>query len=287
MRYEAPTTTSEAATLLAGETGEAFVLAGGTDLLVRMKNMMIEPELVVDVKRIAEMRTIQTNDDGGFRIGAAVSGMEIGEHEALGRAWPGVVEAVRLIGSDQIQGRCTIAGNVCNASPAADTTPALMAADAKVEIVGPDGRRTVPVASVATGPGRTSLAKGELIEAILLPPRPAGSGDAYLRFTPRSEMDIAVVGVGVNLTLANGVVSTARVALGAVGPTAMDVEPAARAIVGSTLDEGALDALAEACRAACKPIDDKRGTIEYRTEVAGVLARRAAMIAFERAGGSK
>lgn len=287
MRYAAPTTSSEAATLLAEESGEAFVLAGGTDLLVRMKNMMVEPELVVDVKRINEMRTIQTTDDGGFRIGAAVPGVEVGEHEALRRAWPGIVEAVQLIGSDQIQGRCTIVGNVCNASPAADTTPALIAADAQVEIVGPKGRRTLPVADVATGPGQTSLAKGELVEAILLPPRSENSGDAYLRFTPRTEMDIAVVGVGVNLTLQDGVISTARVALGAVAPTALAVEAAAAAIIGSKLDDGALDALIAACRAACKPIDDKRGTIEYRTEVAGVLAKRAALIAFERAGGTR
>ena len=287
MRYEAPTTSSEAAALLAGASGEAFVLAGGTDLLVRMKNMMIDPELVVDVKRITAMGTIEATDDGGFRIGAAVPGVAIGEHEALGRAWPGIVEAVQLIGSDQIQGRCTIAGNLCNASPAADTTPALVAADAHVMIVGPNGQRTLPVAELATGPGQTSLAKGELVEAILLPPRPAHSGDAYLRFTPRTEMDIAVVGAGVSVTLSDGVVSAARVALGAVAPTVIAVEPAAAALVGSRLDDGALDALVAACRAACKPIDDKRGTAEYRTEVAGVLAKRAAMIAFERAGGSR
>ncbi|MCC5884967.1 MAG: xanthine dehydrogenase family protein subunit M [Gammaproteobacteria bacterium] len=287
MRYEAPTTSSEAAALLAAETGEAFVLAGGTDLLVRMKNLMVEPELVVDVKRIDAMRSIEATTDGGFRIGAAVPGIEVGEHEALGRAWPGVVEAVQLIGSDQIQGRCTIAGNVCNASPAADTTPALIAADAQVEIVGPKGRRTLPVASVATGPGKTSLAKGELVEAILLPPRPAHSGDAYLRFTPRTEMDIAVVGAAVSLTLKDGVITAARVALGAIAPTAIEVEAAAAAIIGSKLDDGAIAALVAACSAACKPIDDKRGTIEYRTEVAGVLAKRAAMIAFERAGGSR
>ncbi len=287
MRYEAPTTSSEAAALLAAASGEAFVLAGGTDLLVRMKTMMVDPELVVDVKRIGVMGSIQASDDGGFRIGAAVPGVEIGEHEALGRAWPGIVEAVQLIGSDQIQGRCTIAGNICNASPAADTTPALIAADAQVVIVGPNGQRTLPVAELATGPGRTSLTKGELVEAILLPPRPPHSGDAYLRFTPRTEMDIAVVGAGVSVTLSDGVVSAARVALGAVAPTVIAVEPAAAALVGSRLDDGALDALVAACRAACKPIDDKRGTAEYRTEVAGVLAKRAAMIAFERAGGSR
>lgn len=287
MRYEAPTTSSDAAALLAGETGDAFVLAGGTDLLVRMKSMMVEPDLIVDIKRIPEMCRIETTSDGGFRIGAAVSGMAISEHEALGRAWPGVVEAAGLIGSDQIQGRCTIVGNVCNASPAADTTPALIAADAQFEIVGPEGRRTLPVASVATGPGKTSLAKGEVVEAILLPSRPANASDAYLRFTPRTEMDIAVVGAGVNLTLEDGVVSSARVSLGAVAPTAILVEAAAEALIGSKLDGATLETLSAACSAACKPIDDKRGTIEYRTEVAGVLAKRAAIIAFERAGGSQ
>jgi len=285
MRYEAPSTTREAAALLADEAGVALVLAGGTDLLVRMKLGHIEPELLVDIKRIPAMKTI-SHSAKGTRIGAAVSGAELGEHKAIAKAWPGVVEATNLIGSDQIQSRCTMVGNLCNASPAADSVPAMIAAGAKVVVVSRSRRRTVPIEKIVTGPGRTSLAKGEIIEAVILPARRARSGDAYLRFTPRTEMDIAVVSVGVNLTLERGVVKAARVVLGAVAPTAVIVPAAARAITGTRLDEEALDKLAAACSAACDPIDDKRGTIEYRTQVAGVLARRAARIAFQRAGGA-
>lgn len=261
------------------------MLAGGTDLLVRMRLGHIEPDLVVDIKHIPTMSTI-THSSKGTRIGAAVSGAQLGEHKTLAKAWPGVVEATNLIGSDQIQSRCTMVGNLCNASPAADSVPAMIAAKAKAVVVSPKGRRTVPVEKIVTGPGETSLARGELIEAIVLPPRGARAGDAYLRFIPRTEMDIAVVGAGVNLTLERGRVKTARVVLGAVAPTAIIVPAAARAIVGTRLEDAALDKLAAACSAACNPIDDKRGTIEYRTKVAGVLGKRAARLAFQRAGGA-
>jgi aerobic carbon-monoxide dehydrogenase medium subunit len=285
VRYERPSTMKEATALLAKEKGAAFVLAGGTDLLVRLRTGFIEPDLVVDIKKIGATRAI-TSAAGGFKIGAAVSGAEMGEHAKLKKAWPGVVEAANLIGSKQVQGRCTVAGNLCNASPAADAVPALVAAGAKANIVGPKGKRTIPVEQVPVAPGRTSLKKGEIIESIVLPKRPPKSGDAYLRFIPRTEMDIAVVGVGVSLTLdAKGVVKDARVSLGAVAPTVLLVPAAAKAIIGTKLDKAALDNLAAACSAACKPIDDKRGTREYRIKVAGVLARRAAQIARKRAGG--
>jgi carbon-monoxide dehydrogenase medium subunit len=285
MRYETPTTTREAAALLEKEKGEAYFLAGGTDLLVRMKLGLVEPDLVVDLKHIPAMQSI-TKTPSGIRIGAAVSGAEMGENKALTKAWPGVVEATNLIGSDQIQGRATMVGNLCNASPAADSVPAMIAANARAVVVSKNKRRTVPVENIVTGPGETSLAKGEVIEAITLPKRPAKSGDAYLRFIPRTEMDIAVVSAGVNLTLERGVIKTARVVLGAVGPTALLVRDAAKAIIGTRLDDAALEKLAAACSAACNPIDDKRGTIEYRTKVAGVLGRRAAKIAYQRAGGA-
>ena len=285
MRYERPATMKEAATLLAKEKGRAFVLAGGTDLLVRLRTGFIEPDLLVDIKRIGATRTIDATASG-FRIGAAVTGAELGEHAKLTKAWPGVVEAANLIGSKQVQGRCTMTGNLCNASPAADSVPALVAAAAKAVIVGPKGKRTIPVEQVPTGPGKTSLKKGELIESILLPKRPARSGDAYLRFIPRTEMDIAVVGVAVSVTLdGKGVCTDARVSLGAVAPTVLLVADAAKALIGTKMDKKALDALAAACSAACRPIDDKRGTREFRIKVAGVLARRAAQIARKRAGG--
>jgi aerobic carbon-monoxide dehydrogenase medium subunit len=252
MRYEAPATTKEAVTMLAKEKGISFILAGGTDLLVKMKAGIVEPDLVVDIKRIKGMRDIK-KIASGFSIGAAVPCAALNENAALVKAWPGVVEAANLIGSKQVQGRCTMSGNLCNASPAADSVPALVAAGAKVVITGPKGSK---------------------------------SGDAYLRFIPRTEMDIAVVSVGVNLTIdGKGVITKARVALGAVATTVLLVKEAAKAIIGTKLDDAAKAALAAACSAACRPIDDKRGTIEFRTDVAGVLARRAAETAYARAGG--
>jgi carbon-monoxide dehydrogenase medium subunit len=283
MRYEAPETIEAAAELLANEAGLARVLAGGTDLLVQLRSEQIEPDLVVDVKRIDAARAI-TMEAGGFRIGCAVSCAELGEHAGVSALWPGVVEAAELIGSTQIQGRCTIAGNLCNASPAADSVPAMIAASAIARVVGPNGSRDVPVEEIATGPGKTSLGKGELVASILLPARTARSSDAYLRFIPRTEMDIAVVGAGVNLTLdESGVCTAARVALGAVAPTALLVADAGAALVGTRVDEADLKAMSAAASAACKPIDDKRGTIDYRIKVAGVLARRACAIALDRA----
>ncbi|MBT5011338.1 xanthine dehydrogenase family protein subunit M [Pseudomonadales bacterium] len=286
MRFESPTTTKAAATLLASESGVAHVLAGGTDLLVRMKMGSIEPDLVVDIKRIESLRTLKVAA-AGVQIGAAVPAVRLGESDKLRSLWPGVVEAANLIGSDQIQGRCTVVGNLCNASPAADSVPALIAAGAKALVVGPKGKRRVSVEKVVLGPGRTSLARDEFIEAVVLPARTGKSADAYLRFTPRTEMDIAVVSAAINLTLSRGIVQSAKVVLGAVAPTAVIVPAAAKALIGTKLDDAALDKMVAACRAACNPIDDKRGTIAYRTKVAGVMARRAALIAYERAGGSK
>ena len=285
MRYERPETVDAAVALLAGGPSRTRVLAGGTDLLVQLRAGMIEPDLVVDIKAIPEMRAISA-EDGGFRIGAAVAGAELSEHPDVKKLWPGVVEAVDLIGSTQIQGRCTMVGNLCNASPAADSVPALIAADAAVRVIGPGGQRDLPVEDVVTGPGKTSLGDGEFVTSVFLPARPARSGDAYLRFIPRTEMDIAVVGAGISVTLdESGTCTAARVGLGAVAATPLLVPDAAAALIGTKIDDAALESLGSAASAACRPIDDKRGTIEYRTKVAGVLARRAAVIARDRAKG--
>jgi carbon-monoxide dehydrogenase medium subunit len=287
LAYTAPTSVEDAVRALAGASGVAKVLSGGTDLLVQIRTGRAKPDLIVDTKKIPGMSGIRAQD-GGFVVGAATPGAVIGENAALVKAWPGVVEAANLIGSTQIQGRASLAGNLCNASPAADSVPALIAARATCVVAGPNGRREVPVEAIATGPGRTSLKRDEFIVEFRLPKRPPRSGDAYLRFIPRTEMDIAVVGVGLSLALdAAGVVTDARVVLGAVAPTALIVADAAKALIGSKLDDKALAALDKAARAACKPIDDKRGTIEYRTKVAGVLARRTATIAYKRAGESR
>ncbi len=282
--YTAPSTAEEAVRILAGAPGTAKVLSGGTDLLVQLRSGRAKPCLIVDIKKIPGISDIRERD-GGFVIGASTPVAVIGECEALRAAWPGVVEAANLIGSTQVQGRASLAGNLCNASPAADSVPALIAARATCVVAGPNGWREVPVESIATGPGRTSLSSGELILELCLPKRPPRSADAYLRFIPRTEMDIAVVGAAVNLTLdAGGVCVDARVVLGAVAPTAILVPEASAALVGRKLDETSLAGLGQAARRACRPIDDKRGTIEYRTKVAGVLARRTATIAYERAG---
>jgi len=284
MQYQSPASIDEAVAALAS-IGGARVLAGGTDLLVQLRSGTASPAAVIDIKNIAALRTISETAEG-FRIGAAVSGAEITDHEALVRAWPGVTEAAGLIGSTQVQGRASLGGNVCNASPAADTTPALIAARAVAEIIGPGGKRSIPVEQIATGPGETSLASGEIVVSFLLPKRPARSADAYLRLIPRTEMDIAVAGAGVSLTLnEDGTVADARVGIGAVAPTALVLD--ASFLVGTTLDEATLAKLAEAAGAAARPIDDKRGTIDYRRKVVGVLAKRAALIAYERAKGAR
>lgn len=285
MDYRTPTSAEDAAGLLAEEG--AHVLAGGTDLLVKLRAGMVAPRVVVDLKSVPRLRGIE-HDARGWRIGAATTCAEIGEHASLAAAWPGVVEALQLIGSTQIQGRATVGGNLCNASPAADSVPALIAAGAVCEVAGVNGQRELAAEKFITGPGRNVLARGEFIVGLRLPDPPGRASDAYLRLIPRTEMDIAVVGAGVSLALdAQGVCTQARVALGAVAPTPLLVADAAKALIGTSVDDAALEAVGAAASAACKPIDDKRGTVAYRVKVAGVLARRAAQIAYQRAASKK
>ena len=285
MRYHSPETFEEASRLAAAASGTTRFLAGGTDVLVQLRTGLVTPDDLIDLKHIPGTDTIERRADGGWQIGVAVSGAMLGEHPELKRDWPGVVEAMELVGSTQVQGRATLTGNLCNGSPAADSVPALVAAGAVVQVTGPNGLREVPVEEIPSGPGKTTLGTGELISALILPPRGAAGGDAYQRFIPRTEMDIAVVGCAVNLVLDGDTISAARVALGAVGPTVMLVPDAAEALIGSAWDGAARARLEAAARAAAKPIDDKRGTAEFRTHVAGVLAGRVAEIAYQRAKG--
>ena len=283
IQYLAPSTVADAVKALGEAKGAARLLAGGTDLIVQMRGGRAKPGVIIDIKRIPGMLDIRADKDG-FHIGAAVPGSALGEHETLRKAWPGVVEAANLIGSTQVQGRASLGGNLCNASPAADSVPALIAAGAICVIEGSKGRREVPVEEVQAGPGRTSLAPDEILIAFRLPAPSPRSGDAYLRLIPRTEMDIAVVGAGVSLTLdASGVCTAARVSIGAVAPTTLLVKDAGAALVGSRLEPAAIAKMEAAVAAACRPISDKRGTAEYRTRIACVLARRAAAISKERA----
>ena len=285
MRYETPNTSQAAVALLAQEPGLAKVLSGGTDLLVQLKSGMVEPDLVVDLKSIPETREIRA-DAKGFYIGATVPSAALREHIEFRKAWPAIIEGAKLIGSTQVQGRATLTGNLCNASPAADSVPGMVVAGALATIVGPAGSRQVPVQDIPERPGRTSLAKGEFIESFFIPAPGPRTGSAYFRFTPRTEMDIAVVSAAVAITLdEKGLCTHARVALGAVAAKIVIAEKAAQALIGSPCDAAALDNLQKAASAAATPIDDKRGTKEFRVDVVGVLARRAAEKAFARAKG--
>lgn len=284
--YHAPDTIEQAVKLLAGDAS-AFPLAGGTDLIVQMRSGRVSPGAIVDLKRISRLSGVSSSGDGGFTIGAATACSALKDDKALVAAWPGVVEAANLIGSVQVRNRATMAGNLCNASPAADSVPALVAAGATCLIAGPDGEREIPVGEVPAGPSKTSLKPGEFVVEIRLPAQVKGGADAYLRSIPRTEMDIAVVGVGASLELdSDGTCKAAWIALGAVAPTVVLVEDAGAALVGTKLDDAALDKMMAAVRAACKPIADKRGTIEYRTSMAAVLAKRTVLIARDRAGGN-
>lgn len=281
-RYEAPTTVADAVRLMQADP-DARPLAGGTDLLVQYHTGVRRPSAFIDLKRIPELVGI-TIDDDGMRLGAATMAAEICEDPAASRLWPGLVEAVGLLGSTQIQGRATVGGNLCNGSPAADTTCSLLVNSARALIAGPEGEREVDVEDFVTGPGQTVLSPGEVLVALLVPRPAPRTADAYLRLIPRSEMDIAAAGAGVSVTLDEGGTCTAaRVAIGAVAPRAILVPAAAEALVGTKLDDATLVRAGEAASAAAKPIDDKRGTAAYRTTVVGVLTRRAAAIAAGRA----
>ena len=286
MEYHKPGSFEEATELANKNAGIIRFLAGGTDVLVQLRSDIITPDVLIDMKYINGVKDITENDDE-WQIGVAVSGAEMSEHKKLAQEWPGIIEAMDLIGSTQVQGRATLAGNLCNGSPAADSVPSLIAAGAQVSITGPKGVRKINVEDVPIGPGKTSLKKGEVVSAIHLPKRTNNQGDAYLRFIPRTEMDIAVVGCAVNIEIKNEVIIKARVSLGAVAPTALLLENAAEKIIGSKLENKALDHLAEEASKACNPINDKRGTIEFRTHVAGVLAKRTAKIAYDRARENK
>ena len=278
LQYEAPTSLAQARQALAGRS-DAKILAGGTDLLVQMRLGLRDPALVVDIKHVPELMEI-TLGEQGLRLGAAVPGAVVTDHPEIRKLYPGFVEALALIGSSQIQGRCSAGGNLCNASPAADCVPALIANRATCNIMGPDGERTVAADAFNTGPASNCLAADEILVSIDLPRPAPRSSDAYLRFIPRTEMDIAVAGAAVALSLDEaGVCTDARVAIGAVAPTALLVPAAADALIGAALDESSLNRAAAAASDAASPITDKRGTAEYRKKVIGVLVRRAAGVA--------
>ena len=281
--FEAPDSIEDAVNLLANSKIKANVLAGGTDLIIQMQGVQ-EERLVVDVKKIPSMMQAELSEDG-LALGPSVPCAELTAREDIKAVYPGLIEAAYLIGSTQVQGRCSVGGNLCNSSPAADTIPALIANSAQCVIVGPNGERTVAAEDFVAGVGQNIMEEGELLAKINIPRPAANTSDAYLRFIPRTEMDIAVAGAGVSVTLdSDGTCTAARVVIGAVAITALLVPDAAAALIGTKLDDAALQAAADAASAAAKPITDRRGTVEFRTHVVGVLVKRAAKIAAQRAG---
>jgi carbon-monoxide dehydrogenase medium subunit len=288
--YTRVTTVDEATTLLAGAGGRARILGGGTDLIVALRERRLTTDLVIDVKAIAELQALHLDEAGGLHLGACTPCHRIYGDPAISARYEGLVDAARLIGGVQIQGRASLGGNLCNASPAADSIPPLIVYAAAAEIAGPRGRRTVPVADFCTGPGRSVLEPDEMLVALHLPPPPPGSGAAYLRLIPRNEMDIAVAGAAAYVELdGTGRFVTGRIALAAVAPTPLVVAEAAGLLAGQRApadtdpDAAVFAAVAAAAQAAARPITDLRGTAAYRRQVVGVLVRRALHTATARA----
>jgi carbon-monoxide dehydrogenase medium subunit len=283
--YVAPGSIDEVLAVLNASIGAGQMtqlLAGGSDVLVQMRMPNHQPRTIVDIKKLAETNRLEVSAEGIY-IGAAVSSALMNEHQDLQKAMPGLLEAADLIGSTQVQGRATICGNLCNASPAGDSIPALIAAGGICDIATANGNREMAVEDFVIGVGKNALQQGEFLLGVKFAMPKANTKDAYLRFTPRTEMDIAVVGVGVRVSVANGICTDARVSIGAVAPTALLVPEAADALIGSALDDAALAAAGEACKNLSSPISDKRGTVEYRQKVVAVLCKRAIAIAHKRA----
>ena len=281
--YESPTSVSEAVRLLADAGDKARPLAGGTDLLVQLRVRAYDLDLVVDVKDIPELNELTYDPNNGLTIGAAVPCYRIYGNTTVQSVYPGIVDAASIIGGTQIQGRASLGGNLCNAAPSADSVPAMIAYGGVANITGPFGSREVALEDFCVGVRRTVLERGEILVSINFPTPDANSGANYIRFIPRNEMDIAVAGAGVSVTLDNGDISAARVTLASVAPTPLFVSDAADAIVGKPATEETAQIAAEIARDAAKPITDMRGTIEYRKRLCEVLTRRALMTAIERA----
>ncbi|HIE97813.1 MAG TPA: xanthine dehydrogenase family protein subunit M [Planctomycetes bacterium] len=283
--YAAPTQLDDAIKQLTAAGDGARVLAGGTDIIVQLREGLRSADLVIDVKKIPELTQLEFCGEQGLHLGASVSCRRIYDDENIAAAYPGLADAVRIIGGWQIQSRASVGGNLCNSSPAADAIPPLITYSAQAHIAGPTGRHVVPVEEFCTGPGRNVLQQGELLVALTLPPQPSGSGSAYQRFIPRNEMDIAVAGaaVWVQLDKRGERIERARIALSAVAPTPVFAAEASEWLSGQPASEEVFAKAGELAKRVATPIDDMRGTAEYRTHLVGVLTKRTLATACERA----
>ena len=286
--YQAPTSLSEAVSIMAANGDRARPLAGGTDVLVQLRGGRREADVVVDTKKIPELNTLNLGDNG-LQLGAAVPCYKIYQDSAVAAAYPGLIDAASMIGSIQIQGRATVGGNLCNAAPSGDTIPPVITLGGEAHINGPNGWRTMPAEDFCTGPGRNALQDGELLVAIQLPAPAANSGTAYLRFIPRNEMDIAVAGVSstVQLDASGQTIESARIALASVGPTPILATAAGESLAGKAVSDEAIEEAGRLASEAATPITDMRGTIRQRHHLVAVLTRRTLNIAIRRARGEE
>ena len=283
VKYARASSVDDAIRLIQEGGDGARVLAGGTDVIVQARERTRNVDLFVDIKHLDEAMALSYDPSDGLTIGAATPCYRIYGDDTVRELYPALVDSCSLIGGTAIQGRASLGGNLCNSSPAADGIPSLIVLGAQVEIAGPNGRRTVAVEDFCTAPGRNVLGDGEFAVALHFPPPAEGSGARFLRFIPRNEMDIAVTNAATSLTIADGVVTDARVAIGAVAPTPLLVADAAAALIGQALSDDTIEAAAAASRAAANPIDDMRGSIRQRRHLAGVLTERTIRDAAERA----
>ena len=277
----------EVVAVLAAGGERARPLSGGTDLLAQLKEGRRSYATVVDLKRIPELMEVRIGADGLW-LGASVPCHAINDSAEIQKMYPALHDSTGLIGGTQIQGRASLGGNLCNASPAADGIPTLIVHNVIAHIAGPNGRRTAAVEDFCTAPGRNILQNGEVLVALQFPAPVKNFGAAYLRFIPRNEMDIAVVGVGASVVLDDSgqTIRSARISLGAVAPTPLFVRAAGDALAGQPVSEETLDKAAQIAWEAAKPINDMRGTIAQRKHLSGVLTKRALRIAIDRARGT-
>lgn len=288
--YEAPGSIGEAVALLEEHGDRARPIAGGTDVLVQARANRWDLDAIVDVKNIPELTEISHYPDGSVAIGAAVACYQIYEDEKIRARFPGIIDAVEMIGGIQIQSRASLGGNLCNSSPSADGICPLIAYNAVCHIAGPgddDSHRNIPVEDFCTGPGTNVLERGEILVSLVLPNPGGNFGAAYERFIPRNEMDIAVAGAGVSVKLndAGDTFEAARVALAAVAPVPLVVPAAESALAGTAVSDAVIEAAAQAAGEAASPITDMRGTIDQRKHLAAVLTRRMINKSVERARG--
>jgi len=283
--YTAPTQLDEAIKQLTEAGERARVLAGGTDIIVQLQEDHRSTELVIDIKKIPELTQFEYFDGEDLQLGASVTCHQIYDDPQIAAAFPALTDAVRIIGGWQIQSRASVGGNLCNASPAADSIAPLIAYNALAHIAGPNGRRTVPVDQFCTAPGRNILEAGELLVTLTLPRQQSSNGSAYQRFIPRNEMDIAVAGAAswVQLDDSGNQIKDARIVLSAVAPTPVVAEEASKWLIGKTADETNFAEAGELAKRVASPIDDMRGTAEYRTHLVGILTKRTLTTACERA----